>query len=179
MQRPLGAASPALVLIVLSLSILSAVETQSARAGAQSAAKIQATEIKGVLIADGGFIRIFDSTTPGFLANFDSEGYGAFEWQILNPGNGALQNAKFLIFLDADIEREENTFFNEFGSLTVLSLPPGAPSGAVGPSSWEIDEPGFLIGDIAAHLESGLLDTSNGIADISPDDVSLALGFNR
>jgi hypothetical protein len=50
--------------------------------------------------------------------------------------------------------------------------------GDIAASSWEIDEPGFLFGDITQHIMTGTLDQTNGVSANSPDDVSLALGFN-
>jgi hypothetical protein len=58
-----------------------------------------------------------------------------------------------------------------------LSLPPGAPPGAIAASTWEIDEPGYVFCDIYLHLLSGDLDNSNALPASTPDDVSLALGF--
>lgn len=79
------------------------------------------------------------------------------------------------VFLDYEIDEPINTFFNEYGDVTIIGPPAGL--------SWEIDEPGFVFGDIytnfAASDETGsLLDNSNAIPSATPDDVSMALGWN-
>jgi len=73
------------------------------------------------------------------------------------------------LFVDHDIDEASNTFFNEFGSVT------GAP---VAGESWEIDEPGFVFGDIYTNLQSNSLDNTNGVPAGSEDDVSMALGWD-
>ncbi len=42
----------------------------------------------------------------------------------------------------------------------------------------EIDEPGYVYGDIYNNLLLGALDNMNNVSGSSPDDVSMALGFN-
>ena len=73
----------------------------------------------------------------------------------------------FVGFLDHSIG--DNSFFNEIGMAS------GAPE--VG-QTWEIDEPGFVFGDIFTHflIGPGALDNSVGAA--FPDDVSMALGWS-
>jgi hypothetical protein len=44
--------------------------------------------------------------------------------------------------------------------------------------SWEIDEPGYLFGDIYLNLLDGTLDNTNAVPIGLEDDVSLALGFD-
>jgi hypothetical protein len=41
----------------------------------------------------------------------------------------------------------------------------------------EIDEPGYLFGDIYINFSAGALDNTNGVPSGSPDDVSFALGW--
>lgn len=77
------------------------------------------------------------------------------------------------LFVDHEIDEAVNTFFNEFG------LPVNLPA----VQSWEIDEPGFLFGDIYDNFTGSdntvsLLDNSNGVPASSPDDVSMAHGWN-
>ena len=69
-------------------------------------------------------------------------------------------------FLDHDIDVDLNLFFNEFGAVS------GTPGAGL---SWEIDEPGFLFGDIFMNFSAGALDNTNGVPVGSPDDVSMAL----
>jgi hypothetical protein len=72
-----------------------------------------------------------------------------------------------LVFLDIEIDEAINTYFNEFGNVI------GAPGAGL---SWEIDEPGFVFGDIYNNFVAGALDNTNGVPPGSPDDVSFALG---
>lgn len=68
-----------------------------------------------------------------------------------------------------EIDAPVNTFFNEYGEVI----------GVAGPDvSWEIDEPGFVFGDIVDHLLTGTLDNSNAVPPGSPDAAALALGFD-
>ena len=72
------------------------------------------------------------------------------------------------LYLDHELDEETNTFFNELGSTGG-----GAPSAG---QSWEIDEPGFVFGDIYDNWTNGTLD--NSIGSLDPEDVSMALGFD-
>jgi hypothetical protein len=74
-----------------------------------------------------------------------------------------------LSFFDHEIDEATNTYYNEYGSVS------GAP--VVG-QSWEIDEPGYMFGDIYTNFQNGTLDNSNGVPSTSPDDVSMAMGWN-
>jgi hypothetical protein len=70
-------------------------------------------------------------------------------------------------FFDHEIDEPINSFFNEIGSA----------SGALAAGqSWEIDEPGFVFGDIDLNLVAGTLDDSVGVP--FPDDVSMAMGWD-
>ena len=69
------------------------------------------------------------------------------------------------VMVDYEIDEPVNTFFNEVGE---TAGPPPAPG-----LSWEIDEPGFVFGDIFDNLSTGVLD--NGTGTGSPDDVAMAL----
>ena len=60
--------------------------------------------------------------------------------------------------------------------LSVANFIAGSGSSDAQADSWEIDEPGFVFGDIYNNMQAGVLDNSVGTAN--PDDVSLALGFN-
>jgi hypothetical protein len=72
-------------------------------------------------------------------------------------------------FFDHEIDESVNTFFNEFGAVS------GTP--AVG-QSWEIDEPGFVFGDIFTHILAGTLDNTNSLPAGADNDVSMAMGWN-
>jgi|MudIll2142460700_1097286.scaffolds.fasta_scaffold160177_2 hypothetical protein len=73
------------------------------------------------------------------------------------------------LFVDHDINAGTNTFFNEYGSVT------GAPAAGL---SWEIDEPGYVFGDIYTNFTNKALDNSNAVPAGSQDDVSMALGWD-
>jgi len=74
-----------------------------------------------------------------------------------------------IAFFDYEIDEIDNTYFNEYGTAV------GAPEAG---QSWEIDEPGYVFGDIFSNFSAGTLDNSNGVPAISPDDVSMAMGWN-
>jgi hypothetical protein len=101
-------------------------------------------------------------------AAFDfATGLGTITITISGAGSHSV-----IAFFDHEIDELVNTFFNELGSVAGV---PGAGQ------SWEIDEPGFRIpppppGDIYDHMLVGALDNSN--ASTSPDDVSMAQGWN-
>ncbi len=75
------------------------------------------------------------------------------------------------LFVDHEIDESVNTFFNEFG------LPVSIPEAT---QTWEIDEPGFVFGNIYDNFANSdettgsLLDNSNAVPQASPDDVSMA-----
>lgn len=73
------------------------------------------------------------------------------------------------LFVDHEIDETSNTFFNEFGATS--------GSAAAG-QSWEIDEPGYIFGDIFSNLIASSLDNSNGVPGSAPDDVSMALAWD-
>jgi len=72
-------------------------------------------------------------------------------------------------FADHDINAVPNTFFHEYGSVT------GAPGAGL---SWEIDEPGYVFGNIYTNFANSTLDNNNAVPQASPDDVSMALGWD-
>jgi hypothetical protein len=76
-----------------------------------------------------------------------------------------------IVYFDHEIDEAINTFFNEFGAANNLALKPAH-------QSWEIDEPGFVFGDIYNNFKAGTLDNSNGVPQGTPDDVALALGWD-
>jgi len=71
-------------------------------------------------------------------------------------------------FVDHEIDEASNTFFNEFGQIF------GTPAAG---QTWEIDEPGFVFGDIYNHITAGTLENSLGVPESKPDDVSMALAW--
>lgn len=71
------------------------------------------------------------------------------------------------LFVDHEIDQNSNTFFNEYGATS------GSPAAG---QSWEIDEPGFVYGDIYSNFP--YLDNSNGVPNTAPDDVSMAMAWD-
>ncbi len=99
------------------------------------------------------------------MAGFDTgTGLGTITVQI-----GTAGVHKFIAFFDHEIDEPVNTFFNEFGSVN------GAPAAG---QSWEIDEPGYVLGDIFTNFSTGTLDDTNGVPSPLVDDVSMALGWD-
>jgi len=117
-------------------------------------------------------VNTFESN--GFGVVFDSNltnNLGTMTWSITNNTGGDVASSQLMGFLDADLGVETPglgvlNYFDEYGEV-------------FGPlDSWEIDEPGFLFGDIYQHLQdTGVLDNTNNVPVGSPEDVSLALGF--
>ncbi len=98
----------------------------------------------------------------GFTAH--TTGLGSISVTVTGAGAHSVTG-----FFDHEIDEPINTFFNEFGAVTGV-----APAG----QHWEIDEPGYVFGNIFANLILGLLDNTNGVPAGSPDDVSMGLGWN-
>jgi len=92
------------------------------------------------------------------------DGLGTLSLEITGSGTHNV-----IGYFDFEIFEDFNTFFNESGFET------GAP--AIG-QSWEIDEPGFIFGDIVDNVIAGSLDNSNGVPAGFEDDVALALGWD-
>ncbi len=84
------------------------------------------------------------------------------------PGPGTYD---IIAFFDHDITGLTNPFDNEYGAIEGGLPLPG--------QTWEIDEPGFAVGDLVPHVIAGVLDnmildgTYNG-----PQDIAMALGFH-
>ncbi len=73
-------------------------------------------------------------------------------------------------FFDHEIDEDDNTFFNEAGAT-------GGAAATAG-QAWEIDEPGFVFGDIYDNFLDNTLDNINAIPVDFEDDVSMAMGFD-
>lgn len=94
----------------------------------------------------------------------DANGFGEVTLEVTGVGSHSVVG-----FFDFEIDEANNTFFNEFGS-TGGTLATG--------QSWEIDEPGFVSGDIYDNMLAGSLDNTNSLPVSAPDDVSFALGWD-
>ena len=120
-----------------------------------------------------------DTITAGldvtFTNNLDTDNVGTLVWSVTNNTGGQLTNVSLFGFLDAEIDETINTFFNEFGTTSDLVLGGGAGDNLA--DSFEIDEPGFVFGDIIGNLLAGALDNYNALQPALSDDMSMALGF--
>ncbi len=134
---------------------------------------VSGTQAATINLYDWGFNvngAIYDSSgpLPGYFNT------GGFDWNTglgtiainYNPGVG---NYYLLSFFDHEIDEAINTYFNEYGNAI------GSP---VSGQSWEIDEPGWVFGDIYSNVLSGALDNFNGVPSSALDDVSMALGWD-
>ncbi|HHM04439.1 MAG TPA: PEP-CTERM sorting domain-containing protein [Gammaproteobacteria bacterium] len=72
-------------------------------------------------------------------------------------------------FFDYEFSEGSNSYLNEYGSVS---------GSAASNQSWEIDEPGFVFGDIFDNWQFNDLDNSNAIPAGSEDDVAVALGWD-
>lgn len=95
-------------------------------------------------------------------------------YRFTNSGGSSFADMQFFSFVDAQIDVPVNTYFNETGQV-IGSL--GSGAGDADPDSFEIDEPGYVFGNVFQNLLLGTLDNTNALPVSSPDDVSLALGF--
>ena len=115
--------------------------------------------------------KISNGNVPGDLPGYVSTGgldfgtgLGSVSVTITGTGSHSL-----ISFFDHEIDEIINGYTNEFGD----------SHGALATGqSWEIDEPGWVFGDIFTNFSAGSLDNSNGVQSSSPDDVSLALGWD-
>ncbi len=109
-----------------------------------------------------------------YTNGLDGSGYGSLTWEFANNTSSTLSDVSLFGYVDAEIVETFNTFFNEYGEYVGIT---GAGSGDINPDSWEIDEPGYVFGDIYDNLLSGSLDNTNAVPMGFEDDVSFALGF--
>jgi hypothetical protein len=107
---------------------------------------------------------ISDGTSVALPAGLDASGLGTLVFIVTGVGAHS-----FDAFFDFEIDQLINTWFNEYGS-TGGALAAG--------QSWEIDEPGYIFGDIFTNVGANSLDNSNAVPFLSADDVSFALGWD-
>ncbi len=116
---------------------------------------------------DGVVYEAWLSDTMPMSGDLDENGLGALTWSTDVPGPHHI-----IAFFDYEIDQAENTFFNSRGH-SVNPLPPEL--------TWEIDEPGFVFGDIYASITSTPLkplDNMTAMGLGSEDDVAMAVGFD-
>jgi hypothetical protein len=100
-------------------------------------------------------------STGGF--NF-ATGLGIINVTITGAGSHAVDS-----FFDIEIDQFVNGSGNEAGLVS------GGPAAG---QSWEIDEPGYVFGDIYANALTNALDNTNAVPLTNPDDVAMAQGWN-
>lgn len=113
---------------------------------------------------DGGISENFGGDPFPSIGTLDSSGFGTLSWSTNVAGTH-----NFDAFFDFEIDEPANTFFNESGV---------AVGTVAAEQSWEIDEPGYVFGDIYDNLLASTLDNSNGVPAGLEDDVSFALGWD-
>lgn len=119
---------------------------------------------------NGSVFTAFDDGVGGLpdyfdTSNFDWDtGLGSISISISSAGDYS-----FASFFDHEVVRNQNTFFNEWGEAV------GTPEDG---QSWEIDEPGYVFGDIYDNTLAGSLDNTNGVPLGLEDDVSMGLGWD-
>jgi hypothetical protein len=102
-----------------------------------------------------------------FENNLDLDNLGIFTWTITNTGTEAITGMNTSVFWDAELSQLDNSFTNESAEYV----------GATEATSWEIDEPGYVSGDIIDNLlDTGVGDNQNALEGVE-EDVSFSLGF--
>ncbi|MBM3787228.1 MAG: PEP-CTERM sorting domain-containing protein [Acidobacteria bacterium] len=148
------------------------------------AVTVPATTIQ--LVSVEGFIHFggspapqasFNSASPRFVSSLNAASLISFRFSWTNTTGSAITDLTFTLFVDLDLDRDDNTFFNEYGEFISPLLPALAPSGAIGFEQWDIDEPEYVFGNIYTNANLGVLDNSAGVPASAPDDVSHALLF--
>ena len=115
---------------------------------------------------DGTIYENFSGDAMPTSGSLDASGLGTLTLEITGTGSHSV-----VAFFDFDIDNATNSYFNEYASTTNLSLL------ATG-QSWEVDEPGYVFGDIYDNMLAGVLDNANSVELANPDDVSFALGWD-
>jgi hypothetical protein len=110
-----------------------------------------------------------DGVAPGTIPGIDVSGFdfltglGSIEFSISAAGSHSLVG-----YFDHEIDEPINTFFNETGFTSGT---------AAAGQSWEVDEPGFLFGNIFDNFVADTLENSNDLSGIF-DDMAMAMGFD-
>jgi hypothetical protein len=113
---------------------------------------------------DGGTYQYLNGDTMPVTGSLDSTGIGSLTWETTASGAH-----RFIAFFDHQFDASSNTYFNEYATAF------GSPTAN---QSWEIDEPGWVFGDIFLNMLAGVLDNTNAVPSGAPDDVSWALGWD-
>jgi hypothetical protein len=96
-------------------------------------------------------------------------GLGVLTVTVTEPGDHFVS-----LFVDHELSQATNTYWNEYGEAV------GTPAAG---QTWEIDEPGWVFGDIYMNLQDSgpsgsFLDNANAVPAGSENDVSMAIGWN-
>lgn len=113
---------------------------------------------------DGSISEAFFNDPMPTTGTLDSSGLGALSISFTGAGIYS-----FTSFFDYEIDEPLNSFFNEYGV---------ASGTAAAGQTWEIDEPGYVFGDIYDNLLDGSLDGLNAVPSGLEDDVSFAMGWD-
>lgn len=140
-----------------------------------SAATLTLSSQELFLYRDGSFLEFFNPASPEYFDLLDSDNFGSYGWTITNNSTDTYTNLHFIYFLDPEWDLFLNLASNEYAEFLGFGLPTGAPTGAIAFTSWEIDEPGYVFGDIYDNVSFfGQLDDFNAVPSSAPDDVSMA-----
>ncbi len=144
------------------------------------ATSIQIVSLEAFLHSSGNPtpVATFNNSSPEFTSNLDANNLGSFSFTFTNNTTEIISNASWTLFIDLDLDRDLNTFFNEYGEFISFLQPINAPVDSIAFSAWEIDEPEYVFGNIYTNSLAGTLDNTNAIPASGPaDDVSHALFF--
>jgi len=115
----------------------------------------------------------------GLELSFESELSGdgsdlTLRYRLENTSGVPIDDVALLSFLDVEIDEDINTFTNEYATVRGTL---GFGSDDEAPDGFEVDEPGFVFGDLLENLQAGVLDNTNAVPIEAPDCVAMALSF--
>lgn len=96
-------------------------------------------------------------------------------YTFTNNTASTLPGTWFGVFVDPQIDVALNGYQNEAG---IQFGTTGTGHGGTSADQFQIDEPGYVSGNIFTHLLQGSLDGTNSVPDTAPNDVSVAHGFS-
>ena len=144
--------------------------------GTASAAIIAIPHSNGYDHAAGVLVRQRTQSIPSLFTTPDSGNLARFGWTLTSTAAFTLRNMNFFGCLDAEMDRIQNTYSNEYRLFFSLALPSALPGGTISATSGQIDEPGFAFGTIRNDLAAGPLQNANIVSSAARDGDSLTLG---
>jgi MYXO-CTERM domain-containing protein len=114
-----------------------------------------------ITLFESGFNVDGDTTPVGVVSALDASGLGSVTVTVTGAGPHSV-----LGFFDYEIDEALNTFFNELG---------GSAGAAATGQSYELDEPGWVFGDI---FDNFLANTLDNTVLAGPEDISMAMGWS-